>query len=114
MGYACNSQARGQIGGAINSEELISKFTRVASTQTIQNDAQLHALYNEGLQYNTTGDGLVLSPNVVINNNQQAYLHFGSAERIRTKGIVFLHTPAGRQRHASLRCARAARKTPRF
>jgi hypothetical protein len=51
------------------------------STQSIQNDTQMHALYNEGLEYNTSGDGLVLSPNVVINNNQQTYLHFGSAEQ---------------------------------
>lgn len=44
--------------------------------------AQLHAKYREGQYYNVDANGLVKIPNVVINHEQGAYVHF-------EQGIVF-------------------------
>ena len=41
--------------------------------------AQLHAKYREGQFYNVDGHGLVKIPNVVINKEQQTYVHFEQA-----------------------------------
>jgi hypothetical protein len=41
--------------------------------------AQLHAKYREGQFYNTDAQGLVRIPNVVINHEQQTYVHFEDA-----------------------------------
>ena len=41
--------------------------------------AQLHAKYFEGQFYNVDEKGLVRIPNVVINGEQQTYVHFEDA-----------------------------------
>jgi hypothetical protein len=46
---------------------------------TIQNYDQLHSRYKEGQFYNVDSHGLVRSPNVVINGEQQTYVHFENA-----------------------------------
>ena len=50
-----------------------------ASTQTVRTMAELHAKYYEGQYYNRDANGLVLIPNVVINDEQETYVHFETA-----------------------------------
>lgn len=49
------------------------------SNQTIKTFADLHARYYEGQVYNRLSTGLVKIPNVVINSEQQTYVHFEQA-----------------------------------
>jgi hypothetical protein len=46
---------------------------------TVTGLAQLHARYYEGMYYNRDAAGLVKIPNVVINEEQQTYVHFETA-----------------------------------
>lgn len=45
----------------------------------VNNFAELHKLYYEGQYYNRNADGTVRIPNIVINNEQQTYVHFEQA-----------------------------------
>jgi hypothetical protein len=49
------------------------------AASTVTNSTDLHARYYEGMYYNRDATGLVKIPNVVINKEQQTYVHFEAA-----------------------------------
>jgi hypothetical protein len=78
-GDASPSQTPGGVpipaGWTLVDEDLFG----TAATQNVQTFAELHAKYYEGQQYNRDANGLVLIPNVVINDEQETYVHFETA-----------------------------------
>jgi hypothetical protein len=62
-------------GWTLHIEDLFG----TAPTQNVQTMGELHAKYYEGQQYNRDANGLVDIPNVVINGEQETYVHFETA-----------------------------------
>ena len=58
------------------------------ASSTIQNYASLHNNYYEGLFYNRNAQGLVNIPNLVINNEQQTYVHFEQAVKFSSDHVT--------------------------